>query len=921
MRRLPRFIPLVLFVLFSSNPVQAQLTVKTTTYGSKPGYIDQATLVIEPHGGYVEQSLYLTYADHNQFPGSSAVEIVHRFPLPANAVANDLWLWMGDSVMQAIMLSTWSARAIYDSITSSLHDPAFFAKYGSQYELHIFPLTSGSMRKVRINFITPTRWFGKVGVAELPLQLLKGNNATAKPLELLFRVREPVWGTPSIQELPTQSFDFLKDTNGYSFTRTGIADVSGLSSMTVRYTTDFVDGVYFASTDRKNDGTYFEFGFDPGTVFPVAKDSSMKRVIAGIDLSGRHNKNFVELMPRLKQALVSAAKPTDSITIVVAGSGDVRTLAPGRFLAIPDSIMAVIDRFAAGAWGRDIGVQRLKHVLYTDHNATVCWQFPGLDDLATYEKFGGLTQAIRTIPRADVVASYEHGGAQIGSDSATRAALLDALDSMFVRGGRLLSFYDHNRSSDEIGSQYIKGLSIHRMSEASVVLTRNPAGNIGMLFPETFQHIASNYLTYAPDPAIKQEVLDPGGHPVVISKRIKNGLIVVTSLWMFRDDGAQRALIGVPLLGLNASDALQELIALLGRIKERCATEACDKAIIASNADTLFPAADANAWAQSYRTGFASPVPPFTTINLLDGSTYLPSYVTVDQVQYYGSGALLKSVADATNGRHFETHLYPWNTICSLLNPFTLPLVDSLSMTAVAGAGPAREIREVDPAPEDANKARFFIGAAPFTDSLSFSVRAWFANLPGERDFSRTLRVTHDSTHMDPILPSMLANEHLRDLFAAKPRDTVAIVKLAVRNRLLCDFTAFIALEPNDTLHFMRDPFDESMMTEVPLPPVEASPDSVSLAISPNPFHRQTIIAYSIKGQASVRIAVYDMLGREVRVLESSATAGGNAFLRWDGTDGRGVSIPAGVYYIRLIAQRPDGRPAISVLRTAVLMR
>jgi hypothetical protein len=64
-----RFFPLALLLLCLSHTAPAQLTVKTTAYGSKPGYIDQVTLVFEPHGGYVESSHYLTYSDRNQFPG------------------------------------------------------------------------------------------------------------------------------------------------------------------------------------------------------------------------------------------------------------------------------------------------------------------------------------------------------------------------------------------------------------------------------------------------------------------------------------------------------------------------------------------------------------------------------------------------------------------------------------------------------------------------------------------------------------------------------------------------------------------------------------------------------------------------------------------------------------------------------------
>jgi hypothetical protein len=175
-------------------------------YSSYPGYIDKSTIVIEPHGGYAEQSLYLEYSDHHQFSVGQKVEIIHRFELPQGAVINDLWLWIGDSVMQAIMLDTWTARSIYDSIVSMKRDPAFLTKKGNQYELHIYPLTPGSYRKVKINYITPTRWIGEQAFVELPLSMLKSNNNTLKPLDILYRVKEDIWGMPLIKEFPGTDF-------------------------------------------------------------------------------------------------------------------------------------------------------------------------------------------------------------------------------------------------------------------------------------------------------------------------------------------------------------------------------------------------------------------------------------------------------------------------------------------------------------------------------------------------------------------------------------------------------------------------------------------------------------------------------------------------------------------------------------------
>ncbi|MDZ7261365.1 MAG: VIT domain-containing protein, partial [candidate division KSB1 bacterium] len=127
-------------------------------YGSNPAFIDTCILEIEPHGSYVEQTLILTYSDHGQYSSETQLEVVHQFELPAGAVINDLWLWLPDTVMKAIVIDTWTAHAIYDSIVLRARDPAFLAKKGNQFRLQVYPLLGGSYRKIRLNFITPVRF-------------------------------------------------------------------------------------------------------------------------------------------------------------------------------------------------------------------------------------------------------------------------------------------------------------------------------------------------------------------------------------------------------------------------------------------------------------------------------------------------------------------------------------------------------------------------------------------------------------------------------------------------------------------------------------------------------------------------------------------------------------------------------------------
>lgn len=84
-------------------------------------------------------------------------------------------------------------------------------------------------------------------------------------------------------------------------------------------------------------------------------------------------------------------------------------------------------------------------------------------------------------------------------------------------------------------------------------------------------------------------------------------------------------------------------------------------------------------------------------------------------------------------------------------------------------------------------------------------------------------------------------------------------------------------------------------------------PDVFALHPShPNPFAATTVISYDIPAQSSgatdVQVAVYNIHGQLVRVLERSRREPGRYLVQWDGRDENGNSVSSGVYFYKLMA-------------------
>ncbi len=98
---------------------------------------------------------------------------------------------------------------------------------------------------------------------------------------------------------------------------------------------------------------------------------------------------------------------------------------------------------------------------------------------------------------------------------------------------------------------------------------------------------------------------------------------------------------------------------------------------------------------------------------------------------------------------------------------------------------------------------------------------------------------------------------------------------------------------------------------------------SPSLQISPNPFRRKTDIRFSIEhGAERVALRIYDATGRLVRQWDyptirqsDHPTIGQSNHILWDGSDERGLRVPAGIYFVRFQTATDE------IMRSIILVR
>ncbi len=114
-----------------------------------------------------------------------------------------------------------------------------------------------------------------------------------------------------------------------------------------------------------------------------------------------------------------------------------------------------------------------------------------------------------------------------------------------------------------------------------------------------------------------------------------------------------------------------------------------------------------------------------------------------------------------------------------------------------------------------------------------------------------------------------------------------------------------------------------TITTSVSTNSVSEVPKSYALLQNyPNPFNPETTIEFAIPEQAQVRLEIYDIQGRMIKLLVDELKFVGKYVALWDGRDSSGNRVASGVYFYKLTAiKSTDRTPAFTQTRKMILMK
>lgn len=310
-------------------------------------------------------------------------------------------------------------------------------------------------------------------------------------------------------------------------------------------------------------------------------------------------------------------------------------------------------------------------------------------------------------------------------------------------------------------------------------------------------------------------------------------------------------------------------------------------------------------------------------VHVLDIANKNPKYYYFGDRSYYGNTYFYENVTRKTNG-----------TLTSINNYSNFKDAISQSFSKIGGFLSTFDF--ITNMKSGFCYSRFNINEtqnALYLDKPILQVGKFYGNLPMEIKSSGVYNslpfmflkelTNSETSSSDSTLSSVWAGKYIQEMenrvSSSGSNNNIIneIIEYSVSTRVLSLYTAFLAVEPNDTTKPCFNCIDETN------PPIatedeETKPDYlITINSYPNPFNGETRIKISIgkdvKSEESVKIHIYNIMGQIVKTFDV-LTIGDlkNKELVWDGKNDAGQMVASGTYFLVMVT--PDKKYTVKLM-------
>ena len=125
------------------------------------------------------------------------------------------------------------------------------------------------------------------------------------------------------------------------------------------------------------------------------------------------------------------------------------------------------------------------------------------------------------------------------------------------------------------------------------------------------------------------------------------------------------------------------------------------------------------------------------------------------------------------------------------------------------------------------------------------------------------------------------------------------------------------ATDAKGNTSYFSSPFNKNTFVEAET----AIPERFSFSQNfPNPFNPSTTLSYNLPAASEVELTVFDVNGRQIKMLEKGMRSAGNHEVRWEGKDDNQNPVPSGIYMARLRC-KSEGKKSVIMSRKLMLIK